>query len=317
MTELVDNTQYIRKASLIVLDHQDGLDLTDLHFTFKSSQADEESPNNCSIRVHNLGEHLMQKVQKENNRIILQAGYESSYGVIFDGTIKQFRIGREPDGVTTYLDLLAADGDIAYNYAMVNESLAAGSTAQQRIDRNLAAMKELGVSKGTIILPEGTGGTLPRGKVLWGLASARLRAQVQNVGATWTIKNGKVNIIPLTGYLPGEAVVVNSDTGLIGRVEQTANGMTARCLLNPKLVVGGLVRIDAKSINQTSQQGGGQLLAYDKIKNSVQNFASVQADGLYRIYVAEYSGDTRGQDWYVDLTCLSVDQQTNLVKPYG
>lgn len=317
MAAAVPDTQYIRKASLVLLEGQAGLDLSQMHFTFKTSQADDESPSNCAIRVHNLSEATVKTIKKEYSRVILQAGYESSFGVIFDGTIKQFRIGRESDGATTFLDILAADGDIAYNYATVNTSLAAGSTVQQRIDQSLNAFNQLNLVRGSVTVPEGAGGTLPRGKVLWGMAKSQLRAQVQNAGATWTIQNGKINVIPLTGYLPGEAVVINAETGLIGRVEQTSEGMRARVLMNPKLTVGGLVRIDEKSVNQTQQRGGGQLLAYDKIKNSVQMFASVQADGLYRVYVAEYLGDTRGQDWYVDLICLSIDPQTKEVKPYG
>ena len=31
------------------------------------------------------------------------------------------------------------------------------------------------------------------------------------------------------------------------------------------------------------------------------------ADGLYYVMRANHVGDTRGQDWYTDLLCLSVD----------
>jgi hypothetical protein len=37
--------------------------------------------------------------------------------------------------------------------------------------------------------------------------------------------------------------------------------------------------------------------------------ATVANDGLYRVIVAEHSGDTRGtgNDWYTELTCLDID----------
>ena len=35
--------------------------------------------------------------------------------------------------------------------------------------------------------------------------------------------------------------------------------------------------------------------------------AAVAADGLYRVLVVEYQGDTAGNDWYADLTCLAAD----------
>lgn len=315
--QTVAGTQYIRKASLILSEGNKVLDLSEMHFKFQTQQEDQESPSNCSIRVFNLSEDTAKAVKAEYGRVILQAGYESAYGVIFDGTIKQFRFGREPDGISTYLDILAADGDVPYNYAVMNQSLAAGSTIEQRIALATGAMGELGLQVGHVEVSEGLRGIAnPRGAVLFGLARTRLRSLVRNAGATWTIQDGKIYIVPLDGFLPGEAVLLNHQTGLIGRVEQTNNGMTARCLLNPKITVGGLVKIDEASINQTIQRGGGTLLAYDK-RAPVMFLASTQGDGLYRVYVATYTGDTRGQDWYTDITCLSVDPNLQEVKPYG
>lgn len=295
------------------------MDLSNFQIKFETVQQDEESPNNCSIRVFNLSAATVKAVRDEYSQVVLQAGYEgSSFGVIFQGQVKQYRIGRT-DNKTTYLDILACDGDMAYNWALVNQTLAAGSSSQDRINAAIKAMQPYGISAGQVIAT-GTGGTLPRGKVLFGYAKATIRSETQTNGQTWNINNGQVNIIPLDGYLPGEAVVLNSGTGLIGRPEQTQDGIKARCLLNPKIVIGGLVKIDQASINQTAQQRDfvipqGQL-PYDRYAG-VQMLANVAADGLYRVYVAEHRGDTRGQEWYSDLVCLTVDPVTNKVKPYG
>lgn len=308
--------QFIRDASLLLVQGEKALDLSALRFKFQTSQQDEESPSNCTIRVYNLSAKTVHQVRTEYTRVVLQAGYEdAAFGVIFDGTIKQFRIGRE-DNITTYLDILAADGDIAYNFSTVSKTLAAGSTAQDRVAAAIAAMKPEGVEAGQLVYPS-TGGILPRGKVLFGMAKAIVRQNTQTMGATWSIQNGKINIIPLDGYLPGEAVILNSKTGLIGRPEQTIDGIKAKCLLNPKIIVGGLVKINNKSINQTVQQDENAApVAYNSWAN-LQQFASVTADGLYRVYVAEHKGDTRGQEWYTDLICLTVDPVTQKVKPYG
>ncbi|MGC8165472.1 hypothetical protein ACP3WT_28400, partial [Salmonella enterica] len=66
-----------------------------------------------------------QRIEQEFTRIVLQAGYAGNYGIIFDGSVKQVRRGRE-NQTDTYLDITAADGDSAYNFAVVNTSLAAG-----------------------------------------------------------------------------------------------------------------------------------------------------------------------------------------------
>jgi hypothetical protein len=313
------NEQYLRKCSLLLVAGEKALDLSEMHIRFETKQEDEESPNNARIRVYNLSRETVSAIQGEYSRVVLQAGYESSsFGVIFDGSIKQFRVGRE-DNKNTYLDILACDGDLAYNFATVNKSLAAGSTPQQRVAALIDAMKEKGLAKGEVIIP-GTGGTLPRGKVLFGLARAGLRAQVQNFGATWSIQNGKINIVPLDEYLPGEAVVLTARTGLIGRPEQTQQGVYARCLINPRINVGGLVKIDNASINQTIQQKDfvfpGIQLPYNQ-RAGVQMLADISTDGIYRVYVAEFTGDTRGLPWWQDLVLLAVDPSTNKVKPYG
>lgn len=312
------NVLFGRKVSLLVRSEDAALDLSEMHIRFNTSQEDEESPNNASIRVYNLSDETMVKMQTEFNKVVLQAGYENSaFGVIFTGTIKQFRVGRE-NAVTRYIDILAADGDQAYNWAIVNKTLLAGSSPDQRVRAAVAAMVPKGVDAGSINL-DATGGILPRGKVLFGMARDSIRQQTVPNGCTWNIQDGKVNITPLTSYQPGQAVVLNSATGLIGIPEATQQGIKARCLINPRIRVGSLVKIDNKGLNQTMAQGDaaipGAQIPYNRYAG-VEMYANVNRDGIYRVYVAEYTGDTRGQDWYTDLILLSVDPVTNEVKAY-
>lgn len=306
--------QFNRKATLILSEGEKALDLSAMHFTFRTVQQDVESPNNCSIRVYNLSEPTVKQALREFSRVTLQAGYEEAAGVIFQGTIKQFRVGRE-NATDTYLDILAADGDLAYNQSIVAKTLAAGSTPDQRIKAAIEAMGGQGVGPGASMAY--TGGILPRGKVLFGMARALLRQEVQSQNATWSINNGKVDIIPLAGYKPGTAVVLNSTTGLIGRPEQTVDGLKARSLLNPRLTIGGLIQIDNKSINQTIQQNPDAAPIPFNQYTGLQNLATVAADGLYRLYVVEHVGDTRGTEWYSDLVGLAVNPVTNKVISNG
>jgi hypothetical protein len=257
-------------------------------------------------------------VQKEFQKVVLQAGYENgNYGVIFQGTIKQVRRGRV-DAIDTFLDIFASDLDAAYNFGMVSKSLAAGSSPTDQAKASMAAMQAAAggaAVQGSIPESLGTGGTLPRGKVLFGLARERLTDVSNSAGCTWSIQNSKVNIIPLTGYLADEAVVLNAKTGLIGVPEADLNGINATVLINPRLKIGTRVQIDNKSINQTqvNQQGFPRFTDL--------NFpASVSADGFYRVLVIECQGDNRGNEWYSKLTCLSLDSSAapgKSVQAYG
>lgn len=304
--------QFGRRAQLFLVEGEKALDLSELRFSFRTQQQDVESPSSCRIRVYNLSESTIKKIKGEFSKVVLQAGYENNYGIIFQGNVKQWGTGRIPGGTETYLDIMAADGDLAYNYATINKTLAAGSSSQDRIKAAVEAMGTKGVGSGQIA--PYTGGILPRGKVLFGMARASLRQETQSVGATWTINNGQINVTPLDGYLPGEAVVLNAKTGMVGLPEQTIDGMRVRCLLNPKIVIGGRIQLDNKSINQTVQQNPtGAPVPYNQYAG-LQLLASIAADGLYRVFVAEHEGDNRATPWYTDLVCLAIDPDTKKVK---
>jgi hypothetical protein len=314
----IPNKLFGRRCSLLVANETDALDLSEMHIRFETSQEDEESPNNAKIRVYNLTDETIVKLQTEFNKVVLQAGYWGApFGIIFSGTIKQFRVGKE-NSVTKYLDILAADGDLGYNWAVVNHTLAAGSTPMQRVQAAVNAMAPKGVTAGQITL-DSTGGILPRGKVLFGLARDSIRQQVVPTGHTWNIQDGKVVVTPLTGYQPGEAVVLTAATGLVGIPERTQQGIKARCLINPRIRVGSMVKIDNKTLNQTFAQGDaaipGAQIPYNRYAG-VEMYANTSTDGVYRVYVAEYKGDTRGQEWYCDLILLSIDPVTQQVKAF-
>lgn len=287
------------------------LDLSNMHFQFQTQNQDEEGPSNVVVRVFNLNKNTVESlIRFDFSRVVVQAGYEGQFGVIFDGSIRQFRTGRL-SATDTYVDILAADGDLAYAYGIVAKSIGAGSTGQERRSALMEGFSAYGVTLGKDL--GATGGVLPRGKVMFGMARSLMRAECNSISATWSIQNGKVNIIPLDSYLPGQAVRLTAATGLIGVPEQTQDGVKVRCLLNPRIVVGGLVQLDNKSINQTHQADPSLPIPANQWATPQFN-ANVTTDGIYRVYVCEHTGDTRGVSYYSDLVCLAVDPTSNKVE---
>ncbi len=203
--------QYLRQISLKIGDAKDALDLSDLRIRFAVRRGDLKTPNSADIRIYNLSENTTQRIQKEFTRVVLQAGYAGNFGVIFDGTIKQARRGRESQ-TDTYLDVTAADGDSAYNFAVMNVTLAAGSTANDHLQQALQSMASRGITIGE--MPELSGAKLPRGKVFYGLTRDFLDTLGKTQDVSWSIQDGQLTLIPNTAYLPGEAVVVTSATGI-------------------------------------------------------------------------------------------------------
>lgn len=303
--------QFLRRAKLTVAGGKGSIDLSNLRIRFTVKAADVESPNNASIRIYNLATSTIEQIVEEYREISLEAGYEFNLGVIFKGTIKWYRVGREEGSTDSYLDLLAADGDLPYNQAYISKAIAAGATAKQRVAEIAKEFQAEGLGeKTTVLLPE-TGGILPRGKVLFGMARVAMRKEAESAEASWSIQDNELVVVPKDEYLPGEAVVLTGHSGLIGRPEQTVDGIKAKCLINPKLRIASLVKLDNASINKSVSLGKAPV-AYDSYTN-LQFLANLSTDGLYRVYVIEYVGDTRSNEWYCTLTLLAVDPKENLV----
>jgi len=138
--------------------------------------------------------------------------------------------------------------------------------------------------------------------VLFGMARDGLRQQVVDLGYSYSIQNGKLVVLPLNGFRPGQAVVINSQTGMIGIPEQTEDGISVRMLLNPLLGVGSKL-----TINEADVASAQQDLAFNALPIDPTFPGIAQNDGTYRIYVINHEGDTRGNDWYSDCVVLSTD----------
>lgn len=302
MADLDPQLQYGRTCQLIVATKKlSALDLSQFRIKFVVKRSDTMTPNVADIRVYNLSEETAILIQKEFTQVTLQAGYEGNYGVIFQGNIKQVIIGRE-SAQDTFIDIVAGDGDRAYNFAVVNTSLAKGSTQKDQVNASVNAMSTMGVTAG--IIGDQGGTQLPRGKVMFGNARNYLRDAAQTNDSSWSIQDEKVTFVAKKAYLPGERVVLTSKTGMIGTPQQTNEGVNVKCLLNPNIRIATRLQIDNRSIQAF------------KINLSVPNSPAnipppLTADGVYYVLVVEHSGDTRGVEWYSSIICLNLDVTAN------
>ena len=314
------HNQWLRKAEIILAGGDTAYSLTEsFRFTFNTTQRDAQTFNTARVRIYNLSDKTVQallgKTGVEYTKLIVNVGYQppGNFGTIFQGTIAQFSYGRETN-VNSYLDIFAADGDIL-NFHVVSGTLEGPTTQQDQIAAITTQLQESGITYNGINEAQQVGGILPRGKVLFGNGMSILRQLGKQRLSTWTVINGVLTEIPLTGYLPGEVVVINSQTGLIGTPETTQQGLTLTCLLNPRIFVGQRIKLNNKEINQT--------IVKDRtadLSTALNLFASESADGIYRVCVHEFEGDTRGNSWYSHIVALSIDPSAppnNSVSLYG
>lgn len=297
---------------------QNSIDLSNLRIKFSIKRTDSATPNSADIRVYNVSDTtalaLLAALTPETDgilqntigQVILQAGYNNDFGVIFQGNIWQIILGRE-SATDTFVDIIAGDGANAYNFAIMNNTIDVsanqGTTQSDQVNAIASVTKPLGVDLGYV--QNLAGSSLPRGKVMYGNANKYLRAVSQNTNQTWSIQNGKINFIPVNSYLPGTVVTLTSKTGLIGTPQQTNVGLNIKCLINPFIQVGTLVNINEASVAQF------------KIDPSAKGTANLPAprtqDGIYYVMTIEHSGDTRGQEWYSSIVAILNDPTANVM----
>jgi hypothetical protein len=238
--------------------------------------------------------------------IVVDAGYEDNHAIIFTGRIVDAIYGRDSP-TDTLLTIIAADNDVAHNWAVVNTSLAAGSTPMDQINVAVKAMQEQDAGFGIGYLDPAlklSTPVYPRGVPLYGMAWRVFENIARSKRADVSYQQGQLQIIGHKNTIPGDAFVLNTNTGLIGMPTQDINGIMARSLINPSIKINTLVQI-AQALVQGTQfpiknNSGGVL---DPV--TVSQTPNIAADGFYKVLGIDFNGDTRGNPWYMDLNCVS------------
>lgn len=291
--------QWIREFGLQVEGASGTIDLSNLRGRFKVRYTMIQTPNAAEIIVTNAREETAQLIRKEGQKVTLTAGYRDGHAIIFTGNIIQKRVGRE-NPVDTYLAIVGQDSDRAYNFATISKTLAAGSTFKDQVDAVLEAMKPYGVTKGFI--SDLGSQKMPGPRVLFGMARDVMREIATSTGTAWTLENGKLDVVKTNETKPGDVIVLNSQTGMIGRPVQTFDGVIARMLLNTRVKPSTRIKIDEASIDAAAFSAD-----YLGSVGNNQLGSGIAADGLYKVVIVEHHGDTHGNAWYTEVVCHRAD----------
>ncbi|CAK9884241.1 MAG: hypothetical protein XXXJIFNMEKO3_00623 [Candidatus Erwinia impunctatus] len=211
----------------------------------------------------------------------------------------------------------------AFLYAATTTTLAAGYTVADLYKANMKGFNAHGVTEG--ITGDMPTTVFPRGRVMFTNSHEVMDNIAQQCKATWQMIDGKVQMIPEKNYIH-DAVVLNADTGLIGMPQQTMNaGVNVRCLINPNIRINGLIHLDQASIllaqvNQSDIASSETRIRDTEVNKNIegellfsgQQASSIATDGVYIVKSIDYTGDTRGQAWYMDLMCFARGDRVKL-----
>ncbi len=298
--------QFGRQFQIIVSNSQgQAIDVSQFHVKFNIKRSGYMTPNSADILIYNLSDTAAILIKQEFTNVVVSAGYTGNFGVIFKGNIKQAIVGRE-SATETFVNLICGDGEQSYNFAVMNQTIGSaangGSSPANQLDAAVQAMGSYGVGSSYVSpLPSVK---LPRGKVLYGNARDYIQTIASTNNCNWSIQDEKIVFLPEKAYLPTQVVQLNNKTGMIGTPQQTVEGIMAKSLLNPQIKCHTRVQINNRTVAQAK-------IDFSTPGSAANLPASLAYDGMYYVWVAEHTGDTRGVPWYTGLRMMTVDASDN------
>ena len=269
--------RYIRDYSLIVRFSQSEAievnpnsfsDTEPLRIIFDGEKsAVSQGLNKLNIQIYNLEKKKRDRLfkDKEDNKtyfqVILSVGYKNiQKDVVFQGDIFQaFTEKKDNDYVT---NLICNSGGFDYKNSFTSKTI----TRQDNvIDQLLNDMPN--TLKGRIDEKENQ---IARAKILLGATTELINQETGN-NRNWFIDDEKLYILKDNQIIDDVAVVVNSETGLLGVPTRANQLVEAITLINPAIRLRGLVQLESKE--------------------------ATNLNGIYGVDTIRFKGDTRGQDW--------------------
>lgn len=294
-----------RKWRVLVIDGDIAIDVSRLKCAFRIEKS-LKVPNYSEVSIWNTSDLIEEAIIERGMRVVVEAGYDNGpYGVILDTSVSQ-PLWDKRDGVDYVITLHCIDGYDVLMQNFVNKTV---RIPQDGVDmvRDMAKSARNAFSVGRVS-PTASTAKLPRGKVFFGEPKDYLRAFARESGQEILIEGDEVSMgRPSDQSSVTDAVVLSPATGLVGTPQQArismpqyvSAGIMLRCLLNPRIKVQmplQLIKIDNAVIRQEKMRQGSQILKFDR-------------DGLYKVIAVTYVGDTRGNDWYCDITAVNSDAQ--------
>lgn len=249
--------------------------LVPLSVQFSVKKNLKPEPNKAEISIVNLKEdHRTQIDQAGSVPVKIEAGYKGHMSMLFLGDLRtSISVRNGPDFITS---VASGDGEKAIRTARVNKSIKKGTPIDDVLK---TAARAIGVSDGNLNqavaqLKFSTVGSLfAEGTVLSGNAAREMTALCRSVGMSWSVQNGKLQLLPIGQALKAEAIKCSATTGMIGSPSvDNKNVLSVRMLMAPDIEPGRLLVLD-----------------------------SLYLKGNYRIEETTHAGDYRGNDWYVDI----------------
>ncbi|EJP32306.1 hypothetical protein HMPREF1147_1343 [Selenomonas sp. FOBRC9] len=292
-------------------EHDTEMDVSMLKCEFQTKTTTETAVQIGTLVVYNMNAATEKEAIEEGFQISIFGGYEEGqYGEIFTGDIVQIFRNRE-NGTDYRLEIIAIKGMISLFMNHVRSTIAAGSTPRDVVNAVAGqADKKIGVGEVSEELPAEP---LPRGKVLFGTPAKYLRdICTWNDAAYWEGEDGKLTIETVEQEIPEDRVLVlTPNTGLVGTPIYTDQGIQIKMLLDPRVKLRTMIKIDNEIIQRQAIQidpSSGQ-----QMSDQLPQTAQFDQDGEYQVFSVEHHGDTWGDEWTTSVIGVSRNGRMGLL----
>lgn len=304
---IVDTTlQWIRKAQVVIGKGSRGLIVEELRISFEVTKTIESEPNFAVVKIYNLNPTNEARIKNEFDEVLLNVGYRDSMRLVFRGTIKH--VYRYREGNDRITEIEAGDGDKDFRTAIMNETLAAGTTDAQLVDRAVSSFTG-GTSKGHVDI---TKRARLRGKVVSGNTRKVLNDLAHSNKSHWSIQDGRLQIVAATATLPNVAIQITAETGMLNAPEINDKGIAVTCLLNPALAINAKILLDNSDIKAKRESAEALASAEDREKTRPKVPVRLNPDGIYKVIKLTHTGDTHGEKWISEVECIGLGQPVPL-----
>lgn len=289
--------------------------ITNLRCTFDATLYvdNKEKTNKGSVSIYNMTEDTIKKLGQKFGRIVLGAGYKGHISTIIEGDVINIRTEKQGvDRVTTFelapnfIDLAVKKIAYAFPKGVTLKALIDGIALQFGIARPATAE---GKAWEKVIAPYGY--------PAYGTGKQVLDEVTRTYGLEWKIIDGVLHVTDRYGILDNGAeiaFVLSKDTGMIDipymDTEEVSKTMaSALSETEEKLFHPPTFKKDGTPRKQTKYKVRRYSVrvkallnplarpnALFKIETSNDDFK-----GLYRVRSVNFKGDTRGNDWYMEI----------------
>lgn len=240
---------------------ESGIEFTDLKMNFNVQKSESSDSNTCNFTIFNLNSDSRNKINIDEAKIYLYAGYLNDTGdeLIFTGDINLISSVIERPNIITKIE--AKDGQKKMDDVKLSVSFKEGVSVAQVVQK---AIDKLGLPiKTKALLDPLKKIKFNNGHAFMGTAKTLLDILFAGVNMDWSIQNGEIKFYNSNSTDNSFAIELNSNT-LIGSPERIkikkskkdsspeVNGWRIITLLSPKVEPGGSIIVTSKEIPERS-----------------------------------------------------------------